>query len=319
MARILYLCSANQAPTGGNKITYRHVSILNDLGYEALVLHPKSGFRYPSLSHQPPVIGIDQWQPDAEDLVVLPEDAGPGMCSFARGLRKIIFNQNAYYSFRGFEDLNGPLPPYGNPEFIATLAISEDNQRYLEHAFPGLRCRRLRLSIDFDRFQRVPVAAKKNQIAFMTRKNSADIIQVLQILRSRRSLGDWRLIAIENQDEAGVARLMGEAKIFLAFGHPEGISLSNLEAMACGCRVIGYSGMGCREYFSDDRCLEIETGDILAFVHAVEAEIKRFDHNAAALLASLEAAGRHVRDQFSSAAERSDLQDFYGELLGPAP
>jgi glycosyltransferase involved in cell wall biosynthesis len=112
---------------------------------------------------------------------------------------------------------------------------------------------------------------------------------------------------------------MGEAKIFLAFGHPEGISLSNLEAMARGCRVIGYSGMGCREYFVEDLCVEVPMGDIIAFVRAVEAEMARFDAGSPTLLAVLETAARYVQERYSPEVERADLLDFFrGLLAAPA-
>lgn len=316
MARILLYTSANEKPTGGNKIVYRHVAILRELGFDAYVLHPRPGFRYEAFSHATPVLAVSELVLRPDDVVVLPEDGGIGLRHFARGVRKVLFNQNAYYSFRGFEDLEGMLPPYLDPEFVATLVVSQDNRRYIEYAFPGVHCRRIHLSLDLERFAAVPLAEKHDHIAFMTRKNHGDVVQVLQILRSRAVLGSWRLTPIEDQDEAGVARILGEAKIFLAFGHPEGISLSNLEALARGCRVIGYSGMGCREYFAADRCREIETGDVVAFARAVEAEIARFDAGGPWPAQAATASARYVQERFSPAAERADLLDFYGGLLG---
>jgi len=315
MARIFYYCGNNRAPTGGHKIIYRHVEILCDLGFDAAVFHPRAGFRYDEISHSPPVVSVSDMGLTRGDVMVLPEDGGPGLRKCAPGLRKVLFNQNAYRSFRSFGDLKGELPPYLDPEFVATLAVSEDNRRYLEYAFPGLECRRIHVSLDFSRFSLVPASRKRNQIAFMTRKNGPDVAQVLQIMRSRKALTNWRLTPIENQDEVGVARIMGEAKIFLAFGYPEGISLSNLEAMARGCRVIGYSGMGCREYFVEDLCVEVPMGDIIAFVRAVEAEMARFDAGSPTLLASLETAARYVQERYSPQAERADLLDVFRGLL----
>lgn len=296
MAKIFYLCLGKGVPTGGTKIIHRHVEILCELGFDAYVLRQGEGLRSDLIRYKPRVISRDEMVLSTGDLVVLPEDAGVGLCSFARGVRKVLFNQNAYYSFRGFADLEGPLPPYLDPEFEAALVVSEDNRRYLEYAFPGVRCRRIRLSLDLELFSWVGPSQKKSHLAFMTRKNAADVTQVLQILRSRNALRDWKLTPIENQDEAGVARLLGEARIFLAFGHPEGISLSNLEALARGCRVIGYSGMGCREYFSDGRCREIPVGDVIAFAQAVEEEIALLDAGFPPLEARIEAASRQVRE-----------------------
>lgn len=83
----------------------------------------------------------------------------------------------------------------------------------------------------------------------MTRKNQADVVQVVSALKSRRRLQGWQFQAIENCSSSEVAAILKDSCIFMSFGYPEGISLSNLEAMLSGCWVVGYSGMGCREYF----------------------------------------------------------------------
>jgi glycosyltransferase involved in cell wall biosynthesis len=315
MARILYLCFANRTPTGGNKMIYRHVDLLGRLGFDAWVLHPKSDFRYHDLDFRPPVLGLEGLKLKRDDVVVIPEDAGPGMCKFARGAKKVIFNQNTYYSFRGFDSLQGPLPPYLDPEFAAALVVSEDNRRYLEYAFPGVRCDRIHLCIDRERFSFVPANQKQRKIAYMTRKNAGDVVQVLQILRSRGSLPGWQLTPIEDVNEAGVAQLLEKPALFLAFGHPEGLSLSHLEAMARGCRVIGYSGMGGREFFDQNRALEIPPGDVIAFAKAVEEEAHRFEQGCADLIAAMESAARHVQATYTAQAERDDLLRFYSDLL----
>lgn len=315
MMRIFYYCSANDRPTGGSKITYRHVEILRELGLEASVVHPQSGFRYDTFDHAPPVLGISELDLTGSDVVVLPEDGGRALLTFARGVRKVLFNQNAYFSFKGFADLGAPLPPYLDPEYLGILVVSEDNQAYLEYAFPGVRVHRIHLSLNYQLFARVPFEDKQRCIAFMTRKNTADLLQVLQILRSRGSLRGWTLAPIIDQSEQGVAGILAIASIFLSFGHQEGISLSNLEALACGCRVIGYSGMGCREYFSGDRCRAVEMGDVIAFVRAVEEEIDRFERGCPALVAQTSEGSSSVRERYSPERERSDLKEFYGWLL----
>jgi len=317
MARILYVCFASPTPTGGDKVIYRHVALLKQMGFDAWVLHPEAGFRHSVLDHHPPVLGFDQLRWQADDVVVMPEDLGPALCSLARGLRKIIFNQNAYYSFRGFHALSGPLPPYRDPEFVASLVVSEDNRNYLNYAFPGLRCHRLHLCVDPERFRFVGADCKRRQIAYMTRKNGDDVIQVLQILRARGRLPDWQFTPIEDVDEQGVALRLEHAALFLAFGHPEGLSLSHLEAMARGCRVIGYSGMGGREFFAGNRAVEISPGDVIAFVQAIEQEAERFSQRHPDLLAAMEAAARHVHNTYTAQAERNDHRQFYSARLAP--
>ena len=77
-------------------------------------------------------------------------------------------------------------------------------------------------------------------MAFMPRKNAADVVQVLNLLKFRGALRGFELAPIHGQPERQVAAVLGEALVFLSFGHPEGCPLPPLEAMACGCVVVGY-------------------------------------------------------------------------------
>ncbi len=311
---IYYFCFENSAPTGGNKITYRHVEVLNQLGLSACVVHSKPNFRYSSLQHQPPIIGLDQLQMQHSDLLVLPEDLGPGVHSLAPGARKLIFNQNAYQTFRGYGLQAPQLPPYQHPDYEAVLVVSSDNQRYLETAFPGLQCKRLHISFDQSLFNADLSQPKPRQICLMTRKNAEDVVQIVQILRSRGHLSNWRFQIIQNACEQEVADAMRASAIFLAFGHPEGISLSNLEALASGCLVIGYSGMGCREYFEAGHAIEVPVGDITAFVHAIEAAVHRYETEPEAVLNHCRAAQHYARHTFSAEQEATDLLEAYASL-----
>ncbi len=92
-ARLFYYCGANAHPTGGNKVIYRHVDLLAKAGFDAWVYHPIDGFAYPGLVSHPRIVTPASIVARRCDLFVLPEDAGPGMASFAPGMRKLIFNQ----------------------------------------------------------------------------------------------------------------------------------------------------------------------------------------------------------------------------------
>ena len=76
---------------------------------------------------------------------------------------------------------------------------------------------------------------------------------------------------IEDVTQEEVASVLKRAANFLSFGHPEGFGLPPLEAMSAGCLVIGYHGMGGREFFHREFSVPIEFGDIRAYVEAVES------------------------------------------------
>lgn len=133
---IYYFCYDNLRPTGGSSVIYRHVHLLNEAGFNAAVVHQKADFVLPGHeSNAPPVVGSLQLDLKPSDILILPGDLGPGLNHVAPGIRKIIFNQNAYHSFRGYEINSLILPPYNDPECVATLVVSEDNKRYLECFF----------------------------------------------------------------------------------------------------------------------------------------------------------------------------------------
>ncbi len=312
---IYYFCYENASPTGGNKITYRHAELLNEMGLQAAVVHKNQNFRYTQFAHQPPVVGLKQLRLTPKDIFVLPEDLGPALNRIAPGIRKVIFNQNAYNTFRQFSPADQLLPPYLHPEFLATFVVSEDNRIYLESAFPGLKCKRLHISFRREIFQCADLAQKKRQICFMTRKNTQDVNQVLLQLHSRGLLKGWAFKAIENATELEVAQAMRESALFMAFGHPEGISLSNIEAMASGCRVVGYSGMGCREYFSPGYCQEIPFGDITTFVTEVERLAHEFEGHRSTFNATVKSAQSYATTTFSVERERADLLEAFTGLL----
>ena len=96
-----------------------------------------------------------------------------------------------------------------------------------------------------------PDPAEELRIAWMPRKNRHLAVQIRRIFeslvaRAGRKPPVW--IPIENLPAADVAGVLRTAHVFLATGFPEGFGLPPLEAMACGCLVAGFSGMGGWDY-----------------------------------------------------------------------
>lgn len=313
---IYYFCYDNKRPTGGNIITYRHVRVLNEIGFSAAVIHATPGYILPGFeSFPPPIVYGSDLKLSNNDLLVLPEDFGPKLNGIAPGCRKIIFNQNAYYSFRGYGYDSTRVPPYLNPDYIAALVVSDDNRIYLEHCFPGVSCHRIHISFDHEAYSCADLSAKSRLICFMTRKNPADVVQVVSALRLRGNLSGWSFCAIENRAPHEVAAIMKSSRIYMSFGAPEGISLSCLEAMMAGCKVVGYSGMGCREYFDSSLCSEIHQGDVVQFVRSVEELAAASDRECDEFNQSILRAQSYVRQTFSAERERSDLSDIYNSFV----
>jgi hypothetical protein len=56
----------------------------------------------------------------------------------------------------------------------------------------------------------------------------------------------WELVPIVSQSE--LAGRFRDSRVFVSLDQMEGFGLPMLEAMACGCAVVGWDSLGCREY-----------------------------------------------------------------------
>ncbi|MDD4179180.1 MAG: glycosyltransferase family 1 protein, partial [Candidatus Margulisbacteria bacterium] len=195
--------------------------------------------------------------------------------------------------------------PYLHEDIIAAFVVSDDSRDYLRYVFPQLRIFRLHNGIDAGLFSYTP--NKKQQIAFMPRKNIEDIRQVVNILKFRNIIGEYDLVPIEDKKPKEVAGILKESLIFLSFGYPEGFSLPPAEAMSCGCILIGYHGMGGKEYFNNEYCYPVNQGDIIQFAQTIETVIGIHKGNPRALEEKGRQAAIFIKNNYSLAREEDDI------------
>jgi hypothetical protein len=310
MPRAYFICPDTDAPSGGVRVIYRHVAHLTAAGIDAAVVHGQAGFHVTWFEDDVPVVYADQITPGPDDLLVIPEIYGPNLAGIGPGVPKAIFNQNAYNTFKGYPAVpDGAPTPYAHPEVRAAVVVSEDNRAYLRHAFPGLDVRRTVNCVDPALF--FP-AAKRRQLAFMPRKHADEAQQVLHMLAARGALAGVDVVALEGMNERQVAAALRETLMFLSFGYPEGCPCPPKEAMAAGCAVVGYHGMGGRDYITPPHAYPVDQGDIVAYARLVE-ELLAGDQ--AALEQTGRAASAFVHETYSEQAERDSAVAVWGELL----
>jgi hypothetical protein len=72
---IYILCPDTQQPIGGVKIIYQQIDILNQLGYNAFVLHTEKDFRCNWFNNTTAIAYFNQVKIDPSDIVWVPENA----------------------------------------------------------------------------------------------------------------------------------------------------------------------------------------------------------------------------------------------------
>lgn len=288
LVRVLCLPDLNKA-IGGVKQLYRHVEHLTSLGWDAAIVTEAEGFRPSWFSSNATTISLNQcdqkgeFQPETS-ILVLPETyLGVDLSCFRglnlSGLARVVFNQNAYYSYGEF----GPQTSqalrlfYHDPAVLQVLSISEDTHTFLARnlSIPDECLSRIINAIE-DIFSSDQI--KTNRLHWMPRKNPEHVQAVLQGVNScglHHALG-WQGEPLQNLSHAQVAKRLNGARLFLSFGHPEGFGLPIAEAMAAGCWVVGYSGGGGRELFRFGASQEVNFGDWSGFINAVQDSLERF-------------------------------------------
>jgi hypothetical protein len=315
--KIYVLCPDHNTPSGGIKKLYRHVDVLNHNGFEACILHRKKGFRCTWFENATRIDtygrAIAAVMRDRESYLVFPEIYGPAIAEYAPGVKKVIFNQSGYYTFAGYSlDPRELDSPYLSPDVIAALVVSTDTRAYLAYAFPRLAIRRLRNSVDPALF--AIAEPKRPQIAFMPGKNDEDIVQVINLLKFRGALAGYTLAPIAGRSEAEVAAILGESLIFLSFGAQEGFALPPAEAMACGCIVVGYDGMGGREFLRPPLAYPVPAKDVVRFAQTVEQVLALHRQQPQALAAQARQAAAYIHATYSPAHEEHDIIAFWDAL-----
>jgi hypothetical protein len=315
ISRVLAPCPEWPTPSGGVRKIYRHVDVLNANGIQAAVVHQQRGYRTPWFANQTNVVfHEDEWPPRPDDILLVPELLSWQVMIMTPGVRKVVFNQNAYQVF------NDPTPPiseliapYNHPDFLATIVVSDDSKRYINFGFPQHPVFRLHNSLDPNVFRYEP--NKKRQIAMMPRKKREDAIQIVNLLAFRRQLNEFVVTQIHNVTEEESARILRESQIFMSLCTYEGSPLPPLEAMACGCIVIGYHGRGGAEYVNDNWAFPIEAEDVVGFAQTLEQILHGLRTNPAPLLDKARRASEFVSSTYTLQREEQDILDAWTHIL----
>jgi hypothetical protein len=308
---IYYAAPSLARPSGGVRTMYRHVDALNAAGLPAAVVHERRGFRCTWFDNRtrveyPPLVLND-------DVLVLPEQfSAESLARIAPGVPKVVLNQGVYRTFAA-KGPRGPSPSVDGSDVVAAVVVSQDSERYLHYAFPDLPVHLVRHCID-GRVFFPDFTAQDRRIAVMPYKRPQEFAQVCELLRRRRVLDDWEVVILHGLPEAAVAHELRRAPLFLNLPGAEGFGLPAAEAVASGCFVIGFHGLGGREYLRPPHATIVDDGDVVGVATAVEEFTRRFDTCRDSLALHMSDAADQIRATYSHEHQTADLVDAFGGL-----
>jgi glycosyltransferase involved in cell wall biosynthesis len=313
----VYFCQPDfNVPSGGIRVAYRHVDLLNEAGIRAAILHRRRRFRCTWFENQTRVLHSGQTRIGPDDLVVVGELTASLIRDLPANIRFVVFNQGPYLTW---ERVSAAFVQRyaASANLAAIVTVSSNGKELMEYAAPGAKVVRVHNSIDPSVF--FPGCRRERRtIAYMPRRGRDEARQVLGILHGRGALRGWRVVALEGLTERQVADELRESLLFLSFAYQEGFGLPAAEAMACGSYVVGFHGFGGLEFFRPEFSSPVSTGDVMEYARTVERLLRREAAEPGWCAARGAAAARFISAEYSPSRERRDVVTIYSSLLARA-
>ncbi len=283
IGRIFYLVPPNPKPCGGILTRYLHCSFLRKAGFEAYPLHRDSNkvswFDMPLevLSYKD--VGFTL---NPDDIVVASEVFLYEGLLF-KNAHKLMLAQNWFsiyhqfyepkwyqFSLRRKRALLGGFKPrdrgrtYLDLGYEKVMTVSQYVSDYILKEM-GVECTTITNGIDLTQYTYQPEKKTRNTILCLPRKNKADIEQIRALVEREYTLSPLTWIYADDLPQKELIERYQQADIFLSTGYPEGFGRPHIEAMACGCAVVGFTGGGASEFMRDNEtALVAADGDCTA-------------------------------------------------------
>lgn len=341
MTRILFYAPEATVPVGGINVIFEIVDCLRSGGIEAHVFSSKPTYRYvfyapePQILYAPSIkeprkVGLSlrermptvrpadlllRRNPTLEfadgDVIVVPEIAGAWLPQQVVGHKCVLLVQSYNILAKAMLEAG-----WNAASYAAAVAISRVCHRMAELAgFADIRS--FPLAIDTEAFN--PNEQKRNVIAYMPRRRREEVEAVTTILRNRGAVADFEFVAIDNMPHDEVARIMRVASIFLSFSYQEGFGLPPAEAMAAGCIVVGFTGVGGAEYLDNEVGYPVLDGDLIDYVEKVE-HVASLCRRAPDEVAQMRRrASARIAERYDSGAFRRNVRTVFGALGAERP
>ena len=254
-----------QVPIGGAKIIYQHCDILNRNGLQAVPVH-LGNFTINWFSHETSPMYREEARQrmTSKDVLICPEVI-PGVAAEFPSENRVAFIQNWALADFG----TGPDRSYEDFGFSSLLSCSGYLQEYMKGR-STLPVQVVINGIDLEMFHPPEKQQLNNKVVILNRKNIADARGAIELLdKDVRESAEFTILE-SKYSQREIAEFFREADIFMAIGYPEGFALPPLEAMACGCAVVGFTGGGGLEHMIDGKtALVAEDGNVEQLSHCL--------------------------------------------------
>lgn len=341
--RYLFLCPDMRAASGGIAVIYDMVSVLCRAGYQAAIVHNNPDAGYPDHPDRPPMfytqdyasarkyfdgrlaqltVPLQLWrkrirggplapvQQTADDILVVPEFMiAAAMAAFPQA-RIGVFVQNTFAFERAHaEGLARGFDIRQRADWflgVSDICLDQFDLMGIETGY------HLPVSMKPEDF---PFRRDKEAlITYMPRKREAEARQIVDALERRGQLAGYRLQALDGMPRLEVSQHLQRSRFFISLLRQESIGFPAAEAMAAGCIVVGYTGLGAREYFTPQTGIPVTEDDTLGLVRALEAAVAEYTAAPDRLDALRHQASLAVNDRYCRLRCETALLDLWSKL-----
>lgn len=256
--RVVFLCPPVGKINGGLKYIFRMAEVLRSAGVDAVVFE-KDKARPQWFASTAPMIGQDELRPQNDEILVLSEDQPDVMRTVAPWpQRKVIYCQNHFYAAIGAQGARS-FADFGVADILCSSRTIMD---YCQLRHPGTRTHLIPCAVDQALFA---PAVKTRTIALVPRKRPVEAMFIQDMFMAL--VPAWRdveWLSLDQVSEHDMAAALGRAAVFLSLSRLDGFGLTPVEAMASGCVVAGFTGIGGREYATPQNGFWAEEDDFAA-------------------------------------------------------
>jgi len=244
LKKVFYLSPTSNTPIGGIRVFYLHAEVLTKNKIPAFVVHSSDWFKcnwFNSNAYTVSFFKMLRYFSKKQDLLVIPEIWIKDVKLFTDIKNIIIFVQNY-----GFLDIKSAIKYKKKVKFITcgqfiTNKLKDD------------------LNIDSKiiytpvgkMFMPNKMIRNKKRIMYLARKHINDALYIKNKIFNE--FPEYEFIGVKKiPKREDLVKEYQKSNIFLALSYPEGFPFPPIEAMACGCLVVGYTGGGGNEFMVDN-------------------------------------------------------------------